>query len=185
MIDNKAPGGPVVLGEQLVGEMRRLNNPAYNIVKTSGGAAAYDAGAVSTEVLAGDGYVEVTPTIASLSRGFGFAADDPDQNFNTVDYLFLLDGATVLAVYENGSSKYSGTYAINDVLVVRRTGTTITYEKNGAAVYTSLTASSGNILVDTTLRHTNAVLHRVKLFDGTRQIPITWTTVTNVTITQV
>lgn len=171
---------PTLLLTQLLG--RATGIPATTLTKTSGGAASYDAGAFSTQALAGDGYVECVPNIASLSRGFGFSTSDTNQNFNTIGFLFLLDGGTTLAVYESGVSKYTGTYAVNDVLRVRRTGTTVTYEKNGVVLYTSLASSSGSIYVDTTLRHTAAVLSSMKLYDNGVRTPITWTNIVNVTV---
>ncbi len=65
-------------------------------------------------------------------------------------------------VYENGANKGTfGTYATGDVLSVQRTGSTITYLKNGSVFYTSTVASTGDLHVDTSLNTTGATLNDI------------------------
>lgn len=158
---------------------------SWMMTKTSGGAATYDAGAVSVQTIAGDGYVEATASIASLARGIGFSTTDTNQNYTSIGFMWLMDGVTALYAVESGVIKYTGTYAVNDVLRVVRTGTTVTYLKNGAVMYTSLASSTGSLMVDTSCRHTNAVVYGIKLFDAGVQKPITWTNVVNVTMQEI
>ncbi len=52
-------------------------------------------------------------------------------------------------------------YATGDVLSVQRTGSTITYLKNGSVFYTSTVASTGDLHVDTSLNTTGATLNDI------------------------
>ncbi len=54
-----------------------------------------------------------------------------------------------------------GTYSSGDVLSVQRTGSTITYLKNGSVFYTSTVASTGDLHVDTSLNTTGATLNDI------------------------
>ncbi len=72
-------------------------------------------------------------------------------SYSSIDYALYL-GRWSLVVYENGANKgRSVAYATGDVLSVERTGSTITYLKNGSVFYTSTVASTGDLHVDTSL----------------------------------
>ncbi len=65
-------------------------------------------------------------------------------------------------VFENGATRgRSVAYATGDVLSVERTGSTITYLKNGSVFYTSTVASTGDLHVDTSLYTTGATLNDI------------------------
>jgi hypothetical protein len=69
-------------------------------------------------------------------------------------------------VREKGYTMAQTTYVSGDVFRVERTGTTISYKKNGAVFYTSTVASSGSMLVDTTLYSEAATITGAKIFGG-------------------
>ena len=74
------------------------------------------------------------------------------QAIATIDYAIYLRNDGALVVFENGANKGTfGTYSSGDVLSVERTGSTITYLKNGSVFYTSTVASTGDLHVDTSL----------------------------------
>ena len=68
-------------------------------------------------------------------------------NINYAIYLSTVSNVTTIDVYENGTRKgvSYGTWAIDDVFTITRTGTTVTYLKNGTPFYTSLVASTGSL----------------------------------------
>jgi RHS repeat-associated protein len=116
-------------------------------------------GAISEQVLpAGqNGWVEVTVSETNTNRMIGLADTNPDLNFTSIDYAFYLN-TTSLKIYENGTSKFTvaGALQPGEVLRIERTGTTITYKRNGATVYTSLVPSSTLLMVDASLNTYNA-----------------------------
>ncbi len=120
-----------------------------NIVKT--GFDGWTSGAFSENSLAGDGYVATTVAETNTQRMIGLSDSDTNVNFTRL-ITRLSDGNGALEVYENGISKGAfGSYATGDVLSVQRTGSTITYLKNGSVFYTSTVASTGDLHVDTSL----------------------------------
>ena len=73
-----------------------------------------------------------------------------DVNYATIGYAFFMLNTGDISIYENGSYKGSyGQYANGDLLSVERSGSTVEYKKNGTTIYTSTTASSGDLMVDT------------------------------------
>jgi hypothetical protein len=76
------------------------------------------------------------------------------EHYQDIAYAIYCDKAAVevLAVYEFGVHKGAfGTYTPSDVLEVQVTGTTVEYLKNGAVFYTSATAATFPLHVDTSI----------------------------------
>ncbi|HJW30966.1 MAG TPA: hypothetical protein VJ508_17165, partial [Saprospiraceae bacterium] len=99
----------------------------------------------------------------SSNRYIGFNDTDPDQGFTNIDYSFYLNGAT-LKVIENNVVKLTQTGVLvpGDLLKINRTGTSVTYYRNGTLIYTSATASSSALLVDVSFQSNNATLVGVR-----------------------
>jgi len=146
---------------------------AWKMTKTAGGSA-WDSGASSVQTIAGDGYVEVDMTLASGDIMVGFSATDPDQNYTTIAYAAQLVSSGSLSVYELGSFKATTTLGIGDRVRVERVGTTITYVKNGVVFYTSATASSGAIRIDSSISTSGAYIDSIRLNDAGAMVPVTW-----------
>ncbi len=92
----------------------------------------------------------------------GLSDSDTDASYATIDYAIYLRNDGCACVFENGASKGTfGTYSSGDVLSVERTGSTITYLKNGSVFYTSAVASTGDLHVDTSLHTTGATLNDI------------------------
>lgn len=146
-----------------------------------------NAGGSSKRKLAGDGYV--TFTIAALQVGngvaIGLSPTDPNQDISSIRYGFQLAGAGVLNIYESGVLIGAfGTYAIGDVLRVQRTGTVITYRRNGEVLYTSLGATFGQLIVDVALHTAGAALPGIRMFDGLASVPFAWQNLVGATAVQ-
>jgi hypothetical protein len=65
---------------------------------------------------------------------------------NIINYGFFFTAAGTFNIIQLATTMVSGiAYTETDTFEVRRTGTTVTYYKNGSLLYTSLVASSGNL----------------------------------------
>ena len=121
-------------------------------------------GASSTQSIDTDGSVTTTIDETNTRRMIGFSYSDDNQHYNDINYAAYMRENATLEVYENGQIKGSfGTYEHDDVISVKRTGTTITYLKNDVVFYTSATASNGRLYVDTALGTDNATLKDVMI----------------------
>ncbi len=119
---------------------------------------------------AGDGYLEYTIPQTYKSMMIGLSTDNSSASYTTIDYAIYHTSASIY-IYESGSSKGSKTtYQIGDVFRVERIGSTINYLKNGVVFYTSLTASSGSLLGDATIYHSQAKIEDLKIVDNSKGI---------------
>ena len=94
---------------------------------------------------------------------FGMDASDPNFSYTTIDYaIYLYYSGT--RIYENGSyrGQFGGAAAIGDVFEVVRTGTVVTYKKNGAVFYTSTVPSSAAMVFDSSI-YRNATIDNISL----------------------
>jgi hypothetical protein len=126
-------------------------NANNSLFKT--GASAWDGGAVSENTLKPmqDGWMEFTVSSSSQSFMAGLARLNSDATYTTLDYSFYL-ASTSLAIYEYGASRGSfGAVVIGDRLRIARTGTQITYSKNGTVIRTVTTTPSWGLRIDAAL----------------------------------
>ena len=152
--------------------------------KTGGSNGVYDAGAASTQTIAGAGKVQITVDVTTKERAFGLSTTDTDANFNTIHRGIIMTASGGLYKTESGTFTSIGSYSASDVLAVERDGSNnITYTKNGSSL-SSGTSLSGSLLIDTSLSDSAAKLPTIKFYDNGVQIAVTWTGVTNVTNTQ-
>ena len=137
----------------------------------TGGGAAWNATGVSCVVLTGDGWVEFGTNEVSTIKLAGLSADNPDNIDTTVDYaIYLTNTASgYFAVMENGTvmTGWTGFTPIFK-FKINRTGTTITYLYNSGAgwtlFYTSLIASTGPLIFDSSLHSVGATLTDINLW---------------------
>ncbi len=161
-----------------------IDGSGFTLVKTGG--VPWTAGAASVETFAGDGYVETTIAETNVNRMFGLGIGDVNQSYGDVDYGAFLGNDTHLYIQENGSTVFdcgNGTLVTGDVIRVRRTGTIVTYERNGAVVYTSLVPTSVPLRFDTTFEIDGATLRGARLVDDGVPVMMTWQNVVDVAIT--
>ena len=109
-------------------------------------------GAISTQQIIGNGYVEFTAIQTSVARLIGLSNGDTNQDYSDIDFAVeLLNDATV-AVYEGGTSKGAyGTYAQGDVFRVGVTNGVVRYYKNGTAFYVSSGTPTFPLIVDSAI----------------------------------
>ena len=94
---------------------------------------------------------------------FGLSNGDSSPTQTDVDYALFMAGGT-LKVYENGILRANvGTYALGICLKVAVEGGTVKYYRNGVLLYTSTTAPTYPLALDTSInsvggRITNAYM---------------------------
>jgi hypothetical protein len=130
------------------------------LVKTA--PNGWDADAVSDGRMECDGELRFRFGGASGYSMAGLSYSNDSQTWTDVDYGFYANSG-VVEVRESGSNRGSfGSYDESDFFSVERSGTTITYKKNGAVIYTSTIGSSGILMVDFTIYSNGGVLEKVQ-----------------------
>jgi hypothetical protein len=99
--------------------------------------------------------------------GFNAAGNNSTAGFGDIDYAIYIINNQV-RVYENGTNRGTfGTYAAGDTLSVNKTGTTISYLKNGAVLYTSaVAANAADYYIDTSFRDGTYNIEDISLTSG-------------------
>jgi flagellar hook assembly protein FlgD len=113
----------------------------------------WDSGAASNLIFSGDGGVRFQANETNTHRMCGLSSVNADASDQTIAYaLYPASNGTIL-VYESGILKVSngGTYQTGDLFSVERSGTTVSYKKNGTTFYTSTTPSTGPLLADSSI----------------------------------
>lgn len=126
-----------------------------NEVTASGGDDNWNPGASSTESISGDGYLEITVVYnaSPTNRMFGLGTLNTGGSYPRIDYAIFLFNGTDIYVFENGNSRGGiGSFTIGDVLRVQKTGSTVTYKKNGTVIYTSGVSSSTVLYANATVQ---------------------------------
>lgn len=115
---------------------------------TTTGWGANARGGFSSEDLAGDGAAEYTKLADSDVVAVGLSEADTDEDYTSIDYCLLANGATDTRIVESGSIVSTGHAAMTagDVGRVQRIGTEITYWLNNDLLYTSGVTDAGNKL---------------------------------------
>lgn len=141
-----------------------------DLVKKSNAPDSWNAGAVSIETIARRGFVEFKTAEIGTNKAIGLSNDDsPDNTLADIDFAIWLywDGTNgIVKVSESGTSQGTfGTYSANDVFRVEAartaSGPVVTYSKNGTVFYTSATAPTFPLRVDTSLKTPGATINDV------------------------
>lgn len=157
----------------------RVTAAGNDLTKVDPGGT-WNAGAVSVEELAGDGYVEFTTGEASTTKMCGLGNGDAGQGYVDIEFGIRLKANGGIAVYESGTQRGSGfgTYTAGDLFRVQLEGGVVSYRKNGIVFYTSAVAPSFPLRVDTSLLTDGATISDVALTPTT----ITWQNVVGLAI---
>lgn len=136
-----------------------------SITKTSGFDDVPDGGGVSLQSMAGDGTISITPPAASDSA-FGLSPDSTLDTFAALPFAFRFPTPGAWEVRELGVYRTDGTYNDGDVFTIARSGTTVTYKKNGSTVLTSPGSSSGAVYAQAVIFDVNASLNNGDMTGG-------------------
>lgn len=137
------------------------------VTKTGGTGFAWDAGVSSTQSIAGDGYLEFTASEAAKSRKLGFATAAIGVDQTLIKWGLYLKADNIIYTTELGAEVSTGlAYAAGDTLTVKRTGTVVTYLKNGTVIATSALPSAGALVVGAAALSAGATLCAIRLYSA-------------------
>jgi hypothetical protein len=150
-----------------------------DLTKTAS-TSEWDAGAVSVETLAGDGYVEFTVGETGTNKAAGLSNGDGGQHYSDIDFALRFATGGGVQVREAGVLRGSfGTYAAGDRFRVEVKGGVVSYSRSGAApFYTSALAPSFPLGVDTSFYTPGATINDVELV----ATALTWQNVVGVEV---
>jgi hypothetical protein len=148
-------------------DVRKVTPSGASITKTSG-ANTWDAGAVSTQTLNGDGYVEFTTGENTTNKFAGLSNGNATTNYTEIDYAFYLQANGFVRIYENGVQRLVlGTYTPGDTFRIDVIGGQVSYRMRGQLVYQSTIAPTLPLLLDTSLYSIGATVQNAQIFaDG-------------------
>ncbi|MBA5249259.1 MAG: hypothetical protein FE834_06985, partial [Gammaproteobacteria bacterium] len=98
--------------------------------------------------------------------GLSSSNDHNTINYQDIDYAIHFGGRQKISICEYGInvSNQVTNFTENDVFTVKRTGTKITYHKNGGdALYTSTATSTGDLALETALDEDGSSLTDIKI----------------------
>lgn len=112
-----------------------------NLTRTAASDSWAAAGAVSSQTISGDGYIEITATETNKKRAFGLTNNTSVTNYTHNAYGIHLSETGQITVHE-GILVYGvfGTYSTGDKLRVAIEGGVVKYRKNGTLLRTSTLA---------------------------------------------
>jgi hypothetical protein len=144
------------------------------ISKTGGCSGCQDAGAVSTQTLSGDGYLEFTVPATTTQRLIGLSKGNSSTQLNDIDYALRFWAGGGLSIAENGLYRVGSlTYAAGDVFRIAVASGSVRYYKNGTLLYTSALAPAYPLLVDTSFLDRGGAFSKVVLSAGATASPPT------------
>ena len=146
------------------------SGPNHRTLTKDAGGAAWNASGASCASLPGDGYVEFGTNENTTAKIAGLSTTNPDTSFASISFGVYPDNGGNLNVEESGATIGPfGVYAAGDRFRVQRVGVTITYWRKPlggawALFYTSLVASTGTLIFDSSMFTVGATLTEVELF---------------------
>lgn len=145
-----------------------------NSLTKTAATTAWDAGAISTQSITGDGYVTTVASEINTNRMIGLGNANVDASFYDIEFAIYLMADGTLQVYESGTPKWAGdtTYATGDVLKVAVESGVVKYYKNSTLLYTSAMTPTFPLYVDTSLLTQGATLKQVQLYGQTQVLKV-------------
>ena len=140
-----------VVWTDLVGDVTVSGTYSNTITKNTG--SWWNVGAASSNVIRSneDGYAEFTVQSTSHNLMFGLSTTNADALHTSIQYNIYTKANGTIDILRPGSSTQGSvsSYAIGDVIRITRTGTSISFSKNGIPIGSSLScAASDQFLVD-------------------------------------
>lgn len=163
-----------VIWTDVVGDLP-TSGVSNNTITKNSGSNWWSAGAASSNIIRSDedGYAEYTVQSTSRHLMFGLSKVNADAGYATIEYnIYTLIGGNI-NVLQNGSTAQSNatTYTVGDVLRVSKTGTEITFSKNGTNFGPTLTClASDQFLVDICIYSVGGIIGDAMIYsDGSTQ----------------
>ena len=134
---------------------------AGTLTKSGGCDGCPDSGAVSVQIIPGDGYMEFTASETSALRYIGLAWVNAGKTPAQIRYGLALQPGGIVEVREYGVYRTDTPFAPGDVLRIAVKARVVTYYKNGTLLYTSRGLSTRPLLVDVSLLSTGSTVKQV------------------------
>jgi hypothetical protein len=143
-----------------------------DLTKTAS-TSGWNAGAVSVETLAGDGFMEFAVADATTAKAAGLSSGDSNQSYTDIDYGLRLNANGIVYVWEAGVLRGNfGSYLAGDTFRVEVADGVVSYSRNGGTpFYTSSVPPSFPLLVDTAFSTPGATLTDVALVEPADACP--------------
>ncbi len=131
---------------------------------------SFNAGAVSSQTLSGNGFVETTVDETNSNRMFGLSRGNTNTDFEDIDFAVQLRSNGTILVRRNGDIEFDPatdlTYRRGDVVRVEVDDNDVLFKLNGSTFFTLsnvISNSSFPLLVDTALAGENSTIENVVL----------------------
>jgi PKD repeat protein len=132
------------------------------LTKTNG--AGWNAGAVSTLQMYGNGWFEFSTSDTNTFRQVGLGSGDASQSYEDVEFGFMLYSYGNLYIFESGLNKAAvGKYSAGDRLKVSVESGVVRYYRNGTLLYTSSATPASPLRVDTSFHHTGGSITNARM----------------------
>jgi len=156
-LDKREKGPEAVAWSSIVG------CTAVGSTLTKTGAPGWNAGAVSTKAIAGNGYIECTPDDATI---FGLSNGNPGVTHSEIDFSIYVEAGTRTGyIMENGSIvAYPGAIAAGTRCRVAVETGAVKYYVDSVLKYTSLNAPTFPLLFDCSIYSTGKTISSVSIY---------------------
>ncbi|WP_375561492.1 T9SS type A sorting domain-containing protein [Bernardetia sp. OM2101] len=142
-----------------------LTNFTVNAEKelVKGATTGWDSDANSVERVIGDGGIVFTASETTNSYIVGLSYLNNTVGFSDIGYAIYLNRLGEVEVYQQGNYIGShGNYVSGDIFRITRSGTTITYSKNGVPFRTQTNAKSTDLFVSATMFDASSSIPQVQ-----------------------
>jgi hypothetical protein len=141
-----------------------MSVPIYGLVSVPDG---WNAGASSVETIISNGYVSFRAADPCVGIVCGMNDSDTSTIYTEIDHAFYFTKGKY-QVMELGVTKTTqASYVQTDVFKIVRRSTEVKYYVNDILVYTSLTLSTGPVVLDVSFYHAYDAIYSVTVFNDT------------------
>ncbi len=154
------------------------NTTGSTLTKPLAATSAWNANAVSSRRIRGDGYLEFSFGQTNASVMVGLALSDPTQTYTAFNYAIHTTTAGQIQIYEGSTVKFTSSgasyYSPSSVFAIQRSGSTITYYLDGALIYQSTVKSLGSLLAAACIYTHGATVTNCQYFRPTLVEDVRW-----------
>jgi hypothetical protein len=126
--------------------------------------ANWNGAAASLNTVKNNGYMEFVASETNRNRMIGLSANNPNANWNSIDYAFFLRNNGILEIRENGSGNRLAaavTYNTSDILRISVEANDVKYYQNGNLLYVSNIGPTLPLLVDLSIEQVGGTLNDI------------------------
>jgi RHS repeat-associated protein len=128
-----------------------------NGIQKNGGGTGWNAGAISSQSITGDGYVQITVDATDKYRMFGLGYPNQSDDYTDIEYGIDLQEDGYISVWESGTYKGGDSaFSVGDILRVAVEEGVVKYYRNDTLLYTSTQAPTAALYLDTSIYVTDA-----------------------------